>query len=1132
MDVDAEDAPALEEEREEDEEPGFYVDNVASDPLFMSRESMFDETDRGTESAASKPSGRPSAFDDDPAIRHAYIRAFVGAAFDGMTRSAVANMLEGNRQLLLDASSRSTSLEYAGLQDFARTLRTVERRLGVATEELIVYLVLCPICWAPHLPETLAKLESDECDRPGCSGILFRVKRDASGRDKRIPNLTLPFTPPSLAIQRMCLQPGKLEQWQEWRKEDDAPGHRPPSTSTGYDAFPDLDAPLHDITDGWRWRTIQAGLERRRNGTWDVKDVDVQNLRMQYVALPYGLVLQVNLDWFQAAKNVCHSTGALYGTISNNPRAIRHLREETILFALFPGPSEPTEEQFNNIMEFIVEQIKPLYDGRYFDVYGKAEQEIIHVHVETDCSDLLGARKLSGLLSATSKWFMCDRCEVPFFALVDADSYDSAKITKRDPWRYLKYSFRARDASEKIAEEIADRRGIRYAPVHNLVGWLPGETNLLDPMHAFFGTLARHICKNILYNTGMINTRTLKKMEDVYKNIDWPPSVSRLPPTITRGAGSIKADQWRSHFAVFFVVLFAGWEEEGVIPLGDAKEPEERTKVAAAKRSQEKLVRKRMRENLLHKNPSASEEELEAIEDVTMDRSFRRHYEAVLKFSAALRIITSHSISPNEIRRGCRLLELAVQDLANMHCHLVPYFHLAATHTEAQLLKYGPMPSWWTYPYERNNGFLGRFNHNGHSGGELEGTMMRGFWKGTMVQELLAHFESMESPVQLDITSMELLKSKIKGGTSERQGTLEHYLPCPSTAPIRFVEFPPLNRIHSLRALMLYYPVLEFLKELWGQKVCLIADVAPKKEQDDFPFMDDVQSYSHLWFQKRRYGAATQYSGKPARYAYIDTRIPVEIQYIFKIDRTIEDGVILTATCAVLRRFQRNKGRRDFPWDLRATDLGVQTCQRDALGELEVVSIERLSGQLIRVPITVCSEALGVLIAYDHNGQLRLHHSPTTYTTLARSTPIVLESLLVDMDRQSRGVGYGGMDIVVAVVVIVIKERDRLLGVFEIEFADRFEHLLNSVLDVSVRLGFHRGRGKRWVDGWGLLADELNYASVPAGVVSERACPIGTKHVGVGLRVLGIENKTATGFGRRISRCDVVIRFGAEAHDD
>ncbi|KAK6977137.1 hypothetical protein R3P38DRAFT_2563794 [Favolaschia claudopus] len=52
-------------------------------------------------------------------------------------------------------------------------------------------------------------------------------------REKRTPLLTLPFVPPERAIQRLCLQPGKVAQWQEWRGPDDVPGRREPSILKG-----------------------------------------------------------------------------------------------------------------------------------------------------------------------------------------------------------------------------------------------------------------------------------------------------------------------------------------------------------------------------------------------------------------------------------------------------------------------------------------------------------------------------------------------------------------------------------------------------------------------------------------------------------------------------------------------------------------------------------------------------------------------------------------------------------------------------------------------------------------------------------------------------------------------------------
>jgi hypothetical protein len=224
------------------------VQDITSDPLFRTRSSLFEVFQQGQENLTDD-ANVPWAFDDHPAVRNAYIRAFVGAAFEGMTRNAVANMPEGARVLL--QSAQSSGVEFQGLANFARTLLTVEKRLGVSTDNLIIYLVLCPVCWKPHFPAELSRLESPKCQEPDRDGQLYERKRLSGGAEKRTPLLTLPFVAPERALQRMCLQPGKVAQWQEWRRPDDGVGVRQPSTLKGYDAFPDSDKPMTDITDGW-----------------------------------------------------------------------------------------------------------------------------------------------------------------------------------------------------------------------------------------------------------------------------------------------------------------------------------------------------------------------------------------------------------------------------------------------------------------------------------------------------------------------------------------------------------------------------------------------------------------------------------------------------------------------------------------------------------------------------------------------------------------------------------------------------------------------------------------------------------------------------------------------------------------
>jgi hypothetical protein len=66
---------------------------------------------------------------------------------------------------------------------------------------------------------------------------------------------------------------------------------------------------------------------------------------------------------FQAVEKSSHSTGALYLTLCNNPRNIRFLREETELLMVLPGPTEPSLEEMNNVMDLFVDHMCALGKG-------------------------------------------------------------------------------------------------------------------------------------------------------------------------------------------------------------------------------------------------------------------------------------------------------------------------------------------------------------------------------------------------------------------------------------------------------------------------------------------------------------------------------------------------------------------------------------------------------------------------------------------------------------------------------------------------------------------------------------------------------------------------------------------------
>ncbi|EIW74451.1 hypothetical protein CONPUDRAFT_67407 [Coniophora puteana RWD-64-598 SS2] len=348
-----------------------------------------------------------------------------------------------------------------------------------------------------------------------------------------------------------------------------------------------------------------------------------------------------------------------------------------------------------------------LTDGIEFSVHGRQELEVVHGNLWQNLSDLPSTRRTNGYQSHASKRFMCPTCYATSFLLVHPSGFDHTCFEYRSDWRHLKYAFHARNADPVRAQVIRDCRGVLWTPLNFLPGWMPGGSAVVDVMHCFFLGLVKHVTKVIIVKHGLLNasssTNPIELLEEFFEGITWPPEVTRLPPSMAHGKGSIKADQWRNLIAILFVGLFVAWQRHGT----DSTIP-----------------------------PDALDAEVAA---VAPDRNLSRHYDAILEFSAAIRILTTRRISPADARRGGAALSRAAQTWASMHMPLTPYFHFAQ-HVEEQIYKYGPTYGSWTYSFERNNAVLARFNHNQHKGGELEATLMRRWWSIMFNYELVRIF--------------------------------------------------------------------------------------------------------------------------------------------------------------------------------------------------------------------------------------------------------------------------------------------------------------------------------------------------------------------------------------------------------
>ncbi|OJT11593.1 hypothetical protein TRAPUB_11902 [Trametes pubescens] len=431
-------------------------------------------------------------------------------------------------------------------------------------------------------------------------------------------------------------------------------------------------------------------------------------------------------------------------------------------------------------------------------------------------ADLPGSRKATGLRSHTSTQFMCAVCNKRFPSLVDHRCYDHETFKYREDARYIKYAFRARakDAAER--EKISERRGIRWSALDLLPDWFPSRDGPPDFMHAAYLGEAKHVIQGILIAGGMFTKRNkkhkpLERLEEFFDNLWWPGSAGRVPAgLITGGAG--KADEWRNTCAVLPVALYAAWQVDGEIPDADSPKLNPKEKAGINQQRIEDLLKARRHENAAHMG-ELTEDYATSIDKTRMRRNYRDHFDTILEWLVALRIFGSRSISVREAQRAENCHSWACQAWTRLNCHLTPYFHLLS-HLAIWIYRLGPVYGWWTYPYERFNGFLSRVQHNGHPG-ELEATMMRAWVRLHLIYDLILHLQNLgDAKTPEDEASIEDLRACLQG----RNKGNEHA-----------IHFPKHATKVNLKREGLYAIVFTYLRRAWQEKVHLIPDTSGRE---------------------------------------------------------------------------------------------------------------------------------------------------------------------------------------------------------------------------------------------------------------------------------------------------------------
>ncbi len=360
----------------------------------------------------------------------------------------------------------------------------------------------------------------------------------------------------------------------------------------------------------------------------------------------YGLFL--NVDWYQPYKNRKYSIGVIYLALLNLPREVRYKRENIILVGLIPGPKEPPLT-INSYITPLVSELLELWDGVQMPVK-EGQSEIVRCALMCVGCDLPAGRKVCGFLSFSAN-LGCSRCYAEFsegFGCQNYSGFDRSEWENRTNNKHRQDVGKTLRCTTKTKRERMESNvGCRYSALLQLPYFDPVKMLILDPMHNMYLGTAKYMVNNVWIARGYLNTVELAIIEERLTSIRVPPTVSfgRLPSSI-EPTTKLTAEQWMvwvNHFSIFCL--------HGLLP------PEHiecwRHFVLASR--------------LICKCPLSQE-------DVTVADLL------LLQFCNRFQALYGPQlVTPN----------------MHMHCHLADCIR-----------DFGPLSSFWLFPFERYNGIL------------------------------------------------------------------------------------------------------------------------------------------------------------------------------------------------------------------------------------------------------------------------------------------------------------------------------------------------------------------------------------------------------------------------------------------
>ncbi|EIN09757.1 hypothetical protein PUNSTDRAFT_39704, partial [Punctularia strigosozonata HHB-11173 SS5] len=439
------------------------------------------------------------------------------------------------------------------------------------------------------------------------------------------------------------------------------------------------------------------------------------------------------------------SCGIIALACLNLPIEIRYKPQNMYLAGIILGPKEPARTATNHyIRPLIDDMLKAWHPGIYISRTAlRPHGRLTHSAIVVGVCDLPAARKTSALAPSISKIF-CSTCTC--WNVTDDDGNiirgwrdllrrtDHLSWSRRDGQEMRWHAEQWRNAtSSREQDEIFKRHGVRWSELWRLPYWDPTRQLVVDPMHCLYEGLAKfHFCTVLALSESNATVApksqpafvfpfALPPIEDEECDVGDDASTDVMDVddlTSTSQDGPQIGDQLAVEYPA--EVSDVGWtpKQETTKPSWVEGIPEDfgaaaaGTPKAAEWRTLFRLYLPLALVSLLSQSTSPH---FMATVDNTM--------ELVLALIVGCRGTTSRRRADSYRNH----LRSYIEGLKTLYPNLqLNSIHHLAFHIHDFLTLFGPVPSWWCFPYERLIGKLQRTNHN-HIFRELEATIHRTF---------------------------------------------------------------------------------------------------------------------------------------------------------------------------------------------------------------------------------------------------------------------------------------------------------------------------------------------------------------------------------------------------------------------